>query len=249
MAADTDSSHISTLLNNLSSHVDTTSQALQPLLSKPLSSTASKLPLLDKAKLYIHVAYAIESLLFSQFQLSGVEAKSHPIFAELKRVRSYFEKIKHAEGQGGPSMKLDKGAAGRMIKAGLAGNDRKDREDAQDQQGIKRKAQEQELVERYSKGNRFGAAGKRMKEDEAEGREEMIEGEGGERDETTRQASSKKSRAEKSGTKENRSASDKHSRRTKHSHAPNDAHGAFQKLLGKSKDSTGESGKKKKHKG
>ncbi|KAG8624449.1 hypothetical protein KVT40_007516 [Elsinoe batatas] len=248
MAAETDSSHISALLTNLSARVDTTSQALQPLLSKPLSSTASKLPLLDKAKLYIHVAYAIESLLFSQLQLSGVEAKSHPIFAELKRVRSYFEKIKHAEGQGGPNMKLDKGAAGRMIKAGLAGNDRKDREDAQDQQGTKRKAQEQELVERYSKGNRFGAVGKRMKEDEAEGREEKIFGADEDGQETTRQASGKKSKADKSSTKERRSASGKHSRRTKHSHAPNDAHGAFQKLLGKSKDPTGE-GSKKKHKG
>ncbi|KAF4553191.1 Sas10/Utp3/C1D-like protein [Elsinoe fawcettii] len=247
MSPDGDSMHVASLLSNLSAHVDTTATTLQPLLARPLSSTAGKLPLLDKAKLYIHVAYAIESLLFSQLQLSGVDAKAHPIFSELKRVRSYFEKIKHAEGQGGPNMRLAKDAAGRMIKAGLAGNDRKDREDAA--KGTKRKVQEDELVERYSKGNRFGAARKRMKEAEAEGREERVGGASVEQADGGQEAAHEGD----TGTKKSRRSDkgDKHGKKKKLSHAPQDAHQAYQKLLAKSKDSSDSnegSGKKKKRK-
>jgi len=53
-------------------------------------------------------------------RLNGVKARDHPVFIELTRVRQYFEKIKAAEKPGGErNLTLDKGAASRIIRAGL----------------------------------------------------------------------------------------------------------------------------------
>lgn len=124
-------------LESLSTSISSLNQALSPLLSQPHSTLTSSLPLLDKAKLHILTTYAIESLLFSALTLSGVDAKEHPVYRELTRVRQYFDKIKEAEEAGGSDgkdgegrMRVDKDAAGRMIKAGLSGNERHDRERA-----------------------------------------------------------------------------------------------------------------------
>jgi exosome complex protein LRP1 len=110
-------------------NIDELEALLSPLLTKPLATTASTLPLLDKAKLHILTTYAIESLLFSSLLVSGVNAKEHPIFNELSRLRSYFKKIKDVEeGLVGPKARVDKEAAARFIKHGLSGNDRFDKE-------------------------------------------------------------------------------------------------------------------------
>ena len=55
-------------------------------------------------------------------RLNGVDAKEHPVFRELTRVKQYFEKIKAAETGGdnkAPSAQLDKAAAKRFIKHAL----------------------------------------------------------------------------------------------------------------------------------
>ncbi|PNS19591.1 Exosome complex protein [Sphaceloma murrayae] len=170
MATEGDSSRVESLLESLAEQIDGVDTALEPLLSKALSATTSKVPLLDKAKIYIHTAYAIESLVFSYLNLNGVDAKTHPVFAELKRVRSYFEKVKGVESEG-PAAKLDKGAATRFIKHALSGNDEFDRNKSEAQQaqhaGAKRKADA--LADRYSTGNRFGAVSKKMKDYETNG--------------------------------------------------------------------------------
>lgn len=117
------------LLGHLSTNIDDLEISLAPLLSTPLSQQTSKLPLLDQAKLHTLAVYAIESLLFSSLRLNGVDAKSHPVFQELGRVKEYFQKIKVAET--GPEKRpttLDREAAGRFIKHGLAGNEKFDRE-------------------------------------------------------------------------------------------------------------------------
>jgi exosome complex protein LRP1 len=100
-------------------------------VQEALSVNTSKLPLLDKAKLYVHIVYAIESILFTYLRLNGVKAKEHPVFYELTRVREYFAKIKAAEELGADGDKtagarLDKDAAERMVKHGLSGNARHD---------------------------------------------------------------------------------------------------------------------------
>jgi exosome complex protein LRP1 len=124
------------LVEDLEVNIDELTSTLSPLLSTPLSTTATSLPLLDKAKLYVLAAYAIESLLFSTLQASGVDAKSHALFAELARLRTYFAKIKDIEERapGGAwegRARVDKDAAARFIKHGLSGNERYDRERAE----------------------------------------------------------------------------------------------------------------------
>ncbi|OJD37409.1 exosome-associated family protein [Diplodia corticola] len=115
----------------LADNIDDLEDALGPLLQSALSTHASKLPLLDKAKLYTLVTYAIESMLFSYLSLNGVKAKEHAVFTELTRVRQYFQKIKQVEDAPiKPNQSLDKAAANRFIKAGLAGNDQYDKERA-----------------------------------------------------------------------------------------------------------------------
>jgi len=52
------------MLEDLSDHIDDLEEALQPLLSSTLPDISSRLPLLDKAKLHVFTASAIESLLF-----------------------------------------------------------------------------------------------------------------------------------------------------------------------------------------
>ena len=53
-----------------------------------------------------------------------MDAKQHPVFRELTRVKQYFEKIKALETEPEERpMTLDKGAAGRFIKHGLVSID------------------------------------------------------------------------------------------------------------------------------
>ena len=51
-------------IEHLDDKIDDLEEALAPLLKTALSDSASKLPLLDRAKLYVLSTYAIESLIF-----------------------------------------------------------------------------------------------------------------------------------------------------------------------------------------
>ena len=55
---------LSPLIEQLDDSIDDLEEALAPLLKSALSDTAAKLPLLDRAKLYVLSTYAIESLIF-----------------------------------------------------------------------------------------------------------------------------------------------------------------------------------------
>lgn len=59
-----ESTEIVSLLEQLDDEIDDLEDSLAPVLKSALSITSSKLPLLDKAKLYVLVTYAIESMLF-----------------------------------------------------------------------------------------------------------------------------------------------------------------------------------------
>lgn len=134
-----DSSNVLQLLEQLDDEIDDLEESLAPLLKTALSESASKLPLLDKAKLYVLVTYAIESIIFGKsptafranaylvliifpayLRLNGVKAREHPVFKELTRVKQYFDKIKMVETPVAErTMAVDKGAAARFIKASL----------------------------------------------------------------------------------------------------------------------------------
>jgi len=85
------------------------------MLSNPFCFVGLR-PFLDYLYLLTMIAY---------LRLNGVNAKEHPVFRELTRVKQYFEKTKRAEsvGTNKGSMALDKAAAGRFIKHALAGNE------------------------------------------------------------------------------------------------------------------------------
>ena len=57
----------------------------------------------------------------ASLRLNGVNAKDHPVFQELARVKQYFEKIKSVEAAGTKrdNLSLDKQAAGRIIRHAL----------------------------------------------------------------------------------------------------------------------------------
>ena len=57
---------ISPLLEDLEGNIDELEEVLQPLLKSSLNDSTSRLPLLDKAKTYVLVTYAIESILFCE---------------------------------------------------------------------------------------------------------------------------------------------------------------------------------------
>lgn len=52
------------LLDTLDDRLDDLTTALAPLLSQTIQDSATKLPVADKARLYVLTTYAIESLLF-----------------------------------------------------------------------------------------------------------------------------------------------------------------------------------------
>ena len=57
------------LVRDLQGNIDDLEEALAPLLKAALPESAAKLPLLDKAKLHVHITYAIESILFCESAL------------------------------------------------------------------------------------------------------------------------------------------------------------------------------------
>jgi len=165
---------VQSLVEDLGGNVDDLERALTPILKTALSASASKLPLLDKAKLYVLATYAIESVLFSVLRLNGVDAKSHPVFQELSRVKEYFAKIKSAETAGTKrSSAVDKAAAGRLIKHGLAGNERYDRKRATG--GEKRKFEN--MSERVGSHIRFEEPAKKMRAQDGLGDAEPVRSE------------------------------------------------------------------------
>ncbi|KAJ5520532.1 Sas10/Utp3/C1D [Penicillium fimorum] len=130
------------LLEQLDDNVDDLEEVLQPILASTLLKSSNKLPVMDKAKLHVLITYTLESLIFSYLRLHGVDAKQHPVFRELTRVKQYFDKIKALETEPEERpMTLDKAAAGRFIKHGLAGNDKYDLERAEKQAKERARAQ------------------------------------------------------------------------------------------------------------
>jgi len=57
------------LIEQLDDDIDDLEDAIAPLLQKNLSDIAGRLPLLDKAQLYVLATFAVESLLFCRLTL------------------------------------------------------------------------------------------------------------------------------------------------------------------------------------
>ncbi|CAG5177635.1 uncharacterized protein ALTATR162_LOCUS8320 [Alternaria atra] len=156
------------LVEDLEVNIDELTTALEPLLATPLHTTASSLPLLDKAEFYCMSAYAIEAILFSVLKASGVNAMEHDVFKEIARLKQYNSKIKDIKDRGimGSAegrARLDVGAAQRFIKHGLAGNDRYDLE--RQERIAKEKARAHLKAQKINK--KFDDEGKEMESKDA----------------------------------------------------------------------------------
>ena len=83
-----DITDITPQLNRLDRSLDNLEEVIQPLLNN-LPDTASQLPLLDKAKLYVLTTYAIESLLFG----------TPPVLRSVRDPRLIFPHSHHEDGR------------------------------------------------------------------------------------------------------------------------------------------------------
>ncbi|KAJ3336605.1 hypothetical protein HDU93_002528 [Gonapodya sp. JEL0774] len=92
---------------------------LNPLLTSPLQDTLANLQPLDRAKLNISIASAIDTLVFIYLRTQGINPKEHPVIKELERIKLYVGKVKAVEGTDKATWRLDKEAANRFIRAGL----------------------------------------------------------------------------------------------------------------------------------
>lgn len=87
------------LIEGLDENVDDLKEALAPFLQTSLTENAAKLPVLDKAQLYVLITYAIESLLFCrllQFIFQTLQTDSDSVStAEWRKCKgaSYLQRI------------------------------------------------------------------------------------------------------------------------------------------------------------
>lgn len=57
------------VLEQLDDDIDDVEEMIQPLLSRSLAETSKNLPVLDKAKFYVMVTYALENVIFCMSHL------------------------------------------------------------------------------------------------------------------------------------------------------------------------------------
>ncbi|KAL0635119.1 hypothetical protein Q9L58_005940 [Maublancomyces gigas] len=163
-------SQVMDLVNLLDDQVDDIEDALAPLLKSSLQDIAAKLPVVDKARLYVLTTYAIDSLLFSYLRLNGVNAREHPVMRELERIKQYVKKINEAQGavtEVKREVTLNKAVAARFIKHDLAGNDQWDRERAAEK--IREKAAAHSKFEELSRKIEKRKAAEEVEEEEEAG--------------------------------------------------------------------------------
>ncbi|KAI8377770.1 uncharacterized protein BYT42DRAFT_571615 [Radiomyces spectabilis] len=114
----------------LRARIDTIERHLEPLFSKNLSETYSKLSLNERCEFEVVLSYAINSLFFIYMKIKGHDPKDHEVMVELARVKQYVAKIKKAEGKGPKaSLVINKDAAARFIKAALSNQDKPDKDE------------------------------------------------------------------------------------------------------------------------
>ncbi|KAI9454830.1 hypothetical protein F5148DRAFT_1369944 [Russula earlei] len=116
-------------LSALSTSLDDLESGLSPLLSQPLPELVAGLDAIQQAKLQVVIPYLVYDLVFEvptdslstvYLKTRGLDPKTHPVIAELDRVRQYFDKIKDAEDPAKRQLAIDKAAATRFIKQAIA---------------------------------------------------------------------------------------------------------------------------------
>lgn len=92
-----DTANLVSLVENIEDNIDELEENLEPLLTAALTTTTQKLPLLDKAKLYVLLVYSIESLLFCEPEPSvdyTSSNRSQPTYASMESKRKITQSSK-----------------------------------------------------------------------------------------------------------------------------------------------------------
>ncbi|KAI0257250.1 hypothetical protein BJV78DRAFT_1150209 [Lactifluus subvellereus] len=115
-----DTLRIKRKLSALTSSLDDLETGLSTLLSQSLPEVVLDLETIQQAKLQVVVPYLVYDLVFVYLKTRGLDPKTHPVIAELDRVRQYFDKIKDAEDPAKRQLAIDRVAATRFIKHAIA---------------------------------------------------------------------------------------------------------------------------------
>ncbi|EIM83619.1 uncharacterized protein STEHIDRAFT_149083 [Stereum hirsutum FP-91666 SS1] len=115
-----DTSKVKAKADTLSNSLSQLESTLEPLFAKSLPETTLGLDTIQQAKLQVAIPYLVYDLVFIYLKTRGIDPKTHPVIAELDRIRQYFDKIKEAEDPAKRSLVVDKAAAGRFIKHAIS---------------------------------------------------------------------------------------------------------------------------------
>ncbi|KAI0720113.1 hypothetical protein C8T65DRAFT_706093 [Cerioporus squamosus] len=107
-------------LATLNDSLDDLEDKLEPLLAQTLPESLLPLETIQQVKLNVAIPYLVYDLIFIYLKTRGIDPKTHPVVAELDRVRQYFDKIKNAEDPEKRKTAVDKAAANRFIKHAIA---------------------------------------------------------------------------------------------------------------------------------
>ncbi|TFK56777.1 C1D-domain-containing protein [Heliocybe sulcata] len=107
---------IKSRLSALNASLDELEEKLEPLMAQTLPESVVSLETLQQAKLQVALPYLVYDLIFIYLKTKGIDPKTHPVVAELDRIRQYFDKIKNAEDPAKRKTAVDKAAATRFIK-------------------------------------------------------------------------------------------------------------------------------------
>ncbi|KAH8997415.1 hypothetical protein EDB92DRAFT_1813852 [Lactarius akahatsu] len=107
-------------LSTLSSSLDELENGLAAMLSQSLPELLLGLDTIQQAKLQVVIPYLVYDLVFVYLKTKGLDPKTHPVVAELDRVRQYFDKIKDSEDPAKRQFAIDRAAATRFIKHAIA---------------------------------------------------------------------------------------------------------------------------------
>ncbi|GAA5912206.1 hypothetical protein JCM8208_000931 [Rhodotorula glutinis] len=123
----------SATLASLSAAVTQLDSALAPLLAKPLADHLEHEQPLVQARAQVLASYVVHDLVWVYLKTAGVDPATHPVMAEIDRLKTYFSKLKGAQAGVVPSsstsaapaqqqrrMHIDRQAASRFINAAIA---------------------------------------------------------------------------------------------------------------------------------
>ncbi|KAI0778772.1 hypothetical protein BD413DRAFT_511636 [Trametes elegans] len=115
-----DSEKLLAKLDLLNDSLDDLEAKLEPLLAQTLPESLMPLETIQQVKLNVAIPYLVYDLIFIYLKTRGIDPKTHPVVAELERVKQYFDKIKSAEDPEKRKTAVDKAAANRFIKYAIA---------------------------------------------------------------------------------------------------------------------------------